>query len=232
MTNASVSTHQPDEVPCNICGGLDFVPGPAGRMATNGRRPCCRQCGALERQRIVRRILQAAPVGFLSWRRGLQFSADPSISPGWFRHYEISTYGGENSLDIQNIARDAGSYDFISFSHVIEFVQNDLAAFAEMVRVLSPQGMIQACFSAPQLRERSEDYATPSGPHQAWHLYGMDVTARFAGLESQLVALVVEETDPCTNIRELVHLFFKRPSDSMRMRSWLSALNLSAVSLP
>jgi SAM-dependent methyltransferase len=217
---------------CNICGGQEFIAGPNGRMADSGHPPCCRHCGALERQRIVRRVFQALPLGFLDWRRGLQFSTDTSLDPRWFRGYEVSIYEGANSLDIQDIARPDGSYDFVSFSHVLEFVPDDRRAFAELLRVLSPAGMIQACFSAPRARAVSEDYRTPFGPHEAWHLYGMDVAARFVGPATAVTVLAVEESDPCTGTHELVHLFFKQPADAMRVRAWLSAWSASAVALP
>lgn len=217
---------------CNICGGEEFFPGPNGRMADSGLPPCCSRCGALERQRIVRRIFQALPIGFLEWRRGLQFSADPGIDPRWFCAYETSIYGGANSLDIQAIERADANVDFISFSHVLEFVRDDRRAFAELVRILSPAGAIQACFSAPFSRDVSEDFDAPSGPHQAWHLYGKDLASRFACASGGLTVLAIEESDPCTGVREIVHIFLKRPADAMRIRAWLSAWSASAVVLP
>ena len=44
---------------CNICGSHSFVPGPRGRLA-NGRPPQCRDCGSLERQRVLHSVLSAA----------------------------------------------------------------------------------------------------------------------------------------------------------------------------
>lgn len=44
---------------CNLCGSHSFVPGPNGRLAS-GRPPQCRDCGSLERQRILHDILSAA----------------------------------------------------------------------------------------------------------------------------------------------------------------------------
>jgi SAM-dependent methyltransferase len=216
---------------CTICGETRFQPGPNGRQADSGRLPCCTGCGALERQRIVRRIFEAFPLGFLDWRKGLQFSPDNGIDPRWFRAYEVSVYGGDNSLDIQQIDRPDQSYDFISFNHVLEFVPDDRRAFAEMVRVLGPEGVIQAGFSTPLSRECSEDYRTPFGPHQAWHLYGRDLALRFANAHG-LGMLAVSETDPCTGAHEVFHLFFKRPADAMRTRAWLSAWSNSVVVQP
>lgn len=214
---------------CNICGGTVFGPGPNGRMATNGTAPACRSCGSLERQRIVRRLLQALPAGFLAWRQGLQFSPDPGPNASAFRSYEVSVYDGENSLDIQDIARESGSYDFVCFSHVLEFVPDDLRGFAELVRLLSPKGLLLACFSAPLLRRESVDFREPPyGPHAARHLYGADLAQRFQCAEKGLAMMVVEETDCGTNTREVVHLFLKDSEDVPRIRTWLHAFSRSA----
>jgi hypothetical protein len=205
---------------CNICGGTEFGPGPNGRKASTGLPPHCISCDALERQRIVRKLFQALPLGFIDWRRGLQFSPDPGVCADQFRHYEVSVYGGQNSLDMQAIARADGAYDFISFNHVLEFVPDDLQGFAEMARVLSSDGMMQACFSAPTARTTSVDYATPFGPHQAWHLYGTDLAQRFECEKRGLHILAVEEADPCTGAREIVHFFLKNPQDVQRLTTW------------
>jgi SAM-dependent methyltransferase len=210
-------------VACNLCGGTEFSPGPAGRLANTGVPPHCQQCGSLERQRILRRVFQALPLGFLDWRRGLQFSPDQGLDPQWFRHYEVSVYGGPNSLDMQAIARPDASIDFVSFNHVLEFIPDDRAAFAEIVRILAPRGILQACFSAPLSRPSSQDYDRPFGPHAAWHLYGMDLGQRFQCKERGLTLVAVEETDPCTGVREVVHLFCKDPVDASRLREWLPA---------
>ena len=42
---------------CNICGSHSFIPGPSERLA-NGRPPQCRECGSLERHRVVHTLIQ------------------------------------------------------------------------------------------------------------------------------------------------------------------------------
>ncbi|UJP06182.1 MAG: methyltransferase domain-containing protein [Nitrosomonas sp.] len=217
---------------CNLCGGTEFIPGPNGRMADSGVPPCCRKCGSLERQRIVRRIFQGLPIGFLDWRKGLQFSPDNSLNPKWFREYEISIYGGENSMDIQSIDRNAADYNFVSFNHVLEFIPDACRAFDELFRILSPDGILQACFSSPLLRETSRDFEEPFGPHSAWHLFGKDIVSYFNLARKGIIALAIEETDPCTGVREVVHLFIRQPKDAMRIRGWLSAWSATVLVLP
>lgn len=42
---------------CDICGSHSFMPGPGERLA-NGRPPQCRECGSLERHRVVHTLIQ------------------------------------------------------------------------------------------------------------------------------------------------------------------------------
>src|SRR5690348_6798158 len=90
---------------CAICGGRDFGPGPAGRLAVTGLPLCCRGCGSLERHRSLHHLLSLLPNAMLSWRRAMQFSPDPALRPAWFATHEISLYGGANNLDLQAIGR-------------------------------------------------------------------------------------------------------------------------------
>ncbi len=94
---------------CNICGNNSFGRGPGGRLSSSGLPPRCDSCGSLERHRVVRSCFaQLREALDLSEMRALQFSKDPSVDPTWFAEREMSIFGGENSLDIQNIDRDSG----------------------------------------------------------------------------------------------------------------------------
>lgn len=208
---------------CNICGGVEFIPGPAGRMASTGAAPCCRNCGALERQRVVRHLFQALPIGFLDWRRSLQFSPDQAQNPAWFRSHEVSVYGGSGSLDIQAIARADASYDFITLSHVLECIPSDLAAFDELHRVLSPRGLLHIGFAAAQSRAASQDFEVPVDRYHNRHLYGRDVYRRFGCADKRMGMLAVEGSDPVTGAREVAHLFVKHAPDIAPLRDWLLA---------
>jgi SAM-dependent methyltransferase len=201
----------PSNPRCNICGGVIFGPGPAGRMADSGMPPCCTQCGSLERHRANRSFFQCLPIGSLSWRRALQFSPDTAVESCWFQSHEVSVYGGSNSLDLQRIDRPSDSYDFVTLCHVLEFVPNDEASFDELIRILSPEGLLHIVLSKPLSRPTSMDYALATGTHQYFHLYGLDFAQRFRMSERSLHSLVMEAVDPVTAAREAIHFVAKSP---------------------
>jgi SAM-dependent methyltransferase len=213
---------------CSICDHSTLGSGPRGRMASTGFAPHCRHCEALERHRVVHKLMRALPNGFLNWRVAIQFSGDPSMQAKWFRSLEISEYGGENSIDVQKIARADGCFDFISANHVLETVPDDITGFNEMARVLSPNGILQVTFGAIMDRTRTEDLVQPRFEWKTVHNYGRDVDERFRVRELGLSSLVVGDVDPCTGTREFVHFYFKSATDRMRCRQWIALWSDSA----
>ena len=65
----------------------------------------------------------------------LQFSEDPSAPREAFARFEVSVYGGANSLDMAAIDRSDGAYGLVIANHVLEHVGDDRAAMAELARV-------------------------------------------------------------------------------------------------
>jgi hypothetical protein len=181
------------------------------------------QCESLERHRANRRLFETLPLGFFAWRRGLQFSPDMALSGAWFGSFEVSIYGGTNSLDLQSITRADDSYDFVSLSHVLEFVRDDHAAFTELVRILSPPGLIHLVLSQPDSRPHSLDFETPTGTHRYFHLYGRDFAQRFRLPERALNLLIVASRDPVTGARELTHLIARSADLIEGIRTALTA---------
>lgn len=213
---------------CSICGNPTLNPGPMGRMAVTGAPPHCPRCESLERHRVIHKLMRAFPNGFLNWRWGIQFSPDASVEKKWFRSLEQSHFGGNNDIDVQNISRRDGSFDFISINHVLESVPDDKKAFAELARVLSPNGFMQVTYGTVMSRPVSEDFNRPQQEWKAMRVYGRDVDARFGTKQLGLTTLVVGEIDPSTGAEEFVHFYFKAPADAERARSWLSLWSDSA----
>lgn len=203
---------------CNICGCSDFGTGPSGRLSENGALPGCLKCGSLERQRALRTLYDRLPIRFLSWRRALQFSPDVAVSERWFRSLEVSNYEGDSSLDLQAIDRPDASYDFITLSHVLEFVPDDRAAVSELIRIMSPLGLLHMTLSRPLSRPLSQDFMSSvatTGEHRYFHLYGRDFAERFQLRERGVHMKVVMVTDPVTNVSEAIH-FLARSTEVLR----------------
>ena len=192
---------------CNICGFEKFGPGPGGRMARNGAPPLCMKCRSLERHRSIRALMERLGGPFLTSRRYLQFSHDMSLDPSMFDTYERSIYGGDNSLDLQAIAKPDCGYDFISANHVIEFIPDDRRAFDELVRILSHSGVLQICFATPFSREKSLHYDEPEGPQGNLHRYGRDVVDYFTAGRHHVYSVAASLPDPVTGSAEPIHFF-------------------------
>jgi hypothetical protein len=202
---------------CNLCGGIAFGPGPGGRMAITGAAPRCLGCDSLERQRTLRRVLQAFPPGFLDWRHVLQVSRDNGLPDGVFARVDAQAADGDAFLASSGAEPEV---DLLVFSHFLEYVRDDLGVFAGMARRLSSRGFMLGCFAAPWARASSVigDEAPGNGPRR---LYGRDLARRFRCTEPGLTVVAVEEPDPCTGSKEVIHLFFKDADDAARACRWL-----------
>jgi hypothetical protein len=199
---------------CNICGGAEFVPGPNDRLAETGAPPRCSGCFSLERHRSVRECFSRFPAELLGWRRAIQFAPDRSLDPGWFRSYEESQYEGENSIDLQEVDRPAGSYDLISLSSVLEFVPDDRRAFSELLRIGSPGCIVHCTFTPAATDAPTHHYDRPHGTFGRRHLYGTDLTEWFETAARGLTAVVTVAVDPVTGVEETVHFFCREPGDA------------------
>jgi SAM-dependent methyltransferase len=133
-----------------------------------------------------------------AWRRALQFAPDSSLDESWFRTFEGSEYGGENSIDMQSIDRPDSIFDFISLSLVLEFVPDDRQAFSELLRVGSDDLILHITFNSGLTGDESTHSEEPSGEYGVYHDYGRDFEERFEAAERGLSTLTFEVPDPVT----------------------------------
>jgi len=140
-----------------------------------------------------------AVVGRFSEARVLQFSEDVSAPRDRFASFEVSVYGGANSLDLQSIDRTDGAYGLVIANHVLEHVADDHAALAELDRVTAPDGFL--FLSVPDLLrcERTVEYgrARPD-KHGHYRLYGPDIAVRWRLAVPQWRGLGGGAHDPVT----------------------------------
>lgn len=211
-------------VPCPICGGTRFVAGPKGRRAPNGDPPRCVGCGALERHRAFRSLFAALRGVDLERCEALQFSPDRTVEPGWFARYEVSVHGGANSLDLQHIDRPDDSCDIVVCNHVLEHVERDLDALAELDRVLRPEGWLFLSVPDPLRVERTIEYGRARhDKHGHFRLYGPDVTERFAAAVPAWRHFAARAVDPVTGAPDRCFLLTRSPRTAGAIAAALAA---------
>lgn len=215
---------------CNICGSSDFGPGPNGRMSATGYLPRCQECWSLERHRAARLIFSAIPPDFLKERRAIQFAPDGALEREWFSTYEKSSYGGENSIDLQDIPRMNGMYDFISLSHVLEFVPDDKRAFSELFRIGSRRAIIHIVWASMKMPKETTDFDPPKPPFGRHHDFGTDIAERYRFGERGISEVVVSATDPVTGVVERASFYCRAEDDARLLASHFHLLgDLSVV---
>lgn len=189
---------------CCICGGRHFVPVP-GRESTRVAR--CVRCGSKERHRIAREIYYHLPLRLMNESRALQFSNDLSADPKWFRAFEVTIYGKENSLNVMDIDRPDGSYDWVLASHVIEHVENDKKALQEMARILTPEGVMHISIPEPYDCLFTQDWGHPD-PKRGEHYrhYGSDIIYLFAAVLPAFKRIQVIGVDEVTGVGSIIYL--------------------------
>jgi SAM-dependent methyltransferase len=203
---------------CNICGGSSFGAGPSGRLAENGLPSRCLACGSLERHRVAREIIDAirSPAHFSGYRL-MRFSPDPIVDESWFADSELSVYGGDNSLDLQAIARPDSAFDVIICSHVLEHVRDDAKALRELIRILSPRGFLILIVPRVLTGIWTQDWGFPD-PAKNFHYrgYGRDFDAMLANTLPNIHILAAALPDPVTGDAKNIHMLTK--SDFWRDR--------------
>ncbi|CAA6809248.1 MAG: Unknown protein [uncultured Thiotrichaceae bacterium] len=190
---------------CNICNGNDFTEGPLGRLSLSGKKPTCTSCGSLERHRILRTAWSLISINHLRKKKALQFSSDPSVDKTWFRELEISTYGYKNSIDIQNIDRKDAHYDIVICNQILEHVADDKTAFAELMRILKPNGFLQMTVPNPIMRQTTEDWGYPKEDfHGHYRHYGLDLIEYFQAVTPSIYMICVKASDEITGTQDYV----------------------------
>ena len=150
-------------------------------MSVAGTPPRCETCQSLERHRAIREFFNRLKSPELKALDVLQFSGDRAVEPDWFGHFEVSIYGGDNSLDVQNITRADSTYDMVICNHVLEHVADDGAALRELVRILKPGGFLFLTVPDPIRRSVTSDWGYPDeSQHGHYRMYGADIVERFA----------------------------------------------------
>ena len=152
----------------------------------------CPGCDSRPRHRLLKLWMDREMV-LPPGARVVHFAAEPWVRPimeDKGAHYQTADINDKFELRLDITAMDLpdGSVDMIMANHVLEHV-DDHAAFAEMHRVLSPQG--QAVITIPMIEGFDRTYEDPAltspelralhygdAEHLRW--YGRDIRDRFA----------------------------------------------------
>ncbi|RSZ60466.1 class I SAM-dependent methyltransferase [Massilia atriviolacea] len=209
-TQSAIERMQAPAAPlCNLCGGTQFGPGPGGRLGKDRLGPHCLACGSLERHRAGARVLQALHQGDLDWRHALLLGSEHGADPRWFARCQALPSERPGSLPAALAGRTAGSVDFIGLIHMFEYLDDDRAAFARLLRLLSPRGILQVCFADPLARPWTAIQAGPAGSVRRW--YGRDLARHFRCDAQRIEVRMHEAADPGTGLVLPVHLFYHQP---------------------
>lgn len=201
----SVCLHHPFYCPVCEKKVLDWKPF-VRRVGENERRlepakRLCPHCNSFERTRQIKLFFSSDDV-LRTHPRVLHFAPEKTLSP-WLRKTITGNYVTadlfdptvDRKEDITNLTFPEGSFDLVYCSNVLEHVEDDRSAMAELFRVLSPGGL--AILQVPIKGETTyEDFSIRSMEKRAKHFgqadhvrwYGRDFADRL-----RAVGFLVEE---------------------------------------
>ena len=174
----------------------------AGPFMDKGVRKAakCPACGALERTRLQFAVLERVLSGFDAAAKAVLHIAPEPILRRHLRHRFGSYCCGDLLrrdvdvlLDIQRLPFGTASFDCVFASHVLEYPTDDLAAIAEVRRVLRPGGL--ALLPVPLMGERTVDLAARDPVTRVMHEPGLDYFDRLGSAFERIVVLRSDDVD-------------------------------------
>jgi SAM-dependent methyltransferase len=177
-------------VSCPCCGG-EF-----GQFIRHRGRPHakCPRCGSLERHRMLWHFLEDRTDLFKGDRSLLHFAPEYSFlrrlkrTPGLrYVTADLDSPLADAHVDIMDLPFPDASFDAVMCSHVLEHVDDDRKALAEIRRVLRPGGwaiLMTPIESGRATTLEDPDVVTPEERHRVYgqsdhaRLYGRDFEGR------------------------------------------------------
>ena len=162
----------------------------------------CPRCGSLERHRLQFLVLQKLGGGFnLSTLRVLHVAPEMFVARHlrkMFKSYtstDLSQKGVDFHADLRSLPIPDGSYDVVYASHVLEHIDRDRDAIAEIRRILSPGGF--AILPVPIVGMRTVEYSKPN-PFELMHFRapGLDYFDRYRECFQKVECFTSENFSP------------------------------------
>lgn len=186
---------------CPLCGFIGSFPTTYGANAP--RRYCrCPRCGAAERHRLQRLVIERVQGLLPPGARGLQFAPDP-MTPvlrdlcSEFITADIMPGPGSITLDMTRMDLPDAAFDLVYASHVLEHIPDDGAAIRQVHRILKPGGI--AVLPVPIVAPNTVEY--PSGITDGdGHVRapGLDYYERYRGLFARVEVVTSADVDQAT----------------------------------
>lgn len=159
QTQAPASSAGNTSAACNICGSRSFAPGPGGRLP-NGVPPQCKNCGSLERHRML--------YGFFS-TEGKDSSRKTCLTIGEPLRKETQIFHSNHHIDIKHLNADANHYDVVASINLLNKNPSIdiVTALGGLVRRLHDNStlLLYEC-----LLPQSSGKVAKLGSQVAWHL--------------------------------------------------------------
>lgn len=164
----------------------------------------CPSCGSIDRFRLIYMALKYLTEDFAKPIKMLHFAPEPVIARKLrelnsvdYICGDLNPRPGELRMDILNTGCQDGEFDMILCSHVLEHIEDDIAAMKELFRILKPGGAaLIAVPVAPDIASTYEDSSvkTPEGRSEHFgqddhvRVYSWDITDRLnsAGFQTEL----------------------------------------------
>lgn len=170
---------------CPVCGrGSKSFAVYGQRRRPNAR---CPRCGAMERHRFARLLLERREeLWGQSTKRMVHFAPEPGLSE-WFRKRLGKGYmtanldgsGVDMSLDLTALGLTDGCLDALYCSHILEHITEDRQAMRELRCVLRPGGW--ALISVPIMAETTLEDPSVTDPAERLRLYKQEDHVRIYG---------------------------------------------------
>lgn len=183
---------------CPICGARRRKFLPYGYV-TSREDALCPRCLSLERHRLIWLWLERHSNLFASHPHILHIAPEVSLMRHFKRHYkeykeryvtaDLESPLADMHFDVQHIPLEARSIDVVICNHLLEHVEDDRVALAELYRILKPGGW--GIMLVPEDRSRAttfeDDTITDAkertrlfGQYDHRRVYGRDYDERLA----------------------------------------------------